>query len=91
MRQIWVTDAETMIIYFDMIAKIEDDFERDLTREERELVFLKLMKAKDIKPSGNTELNQAEFIKEIVSKGKKVLNIDEKGIRFIKKNKGEKE
>jgi hypothetical protein len=42
------------------------------------------MKLKNIKPSGNTELNKEELIKEITSHGKTILNIDEDGSTIIK-------
>ncbi len=91
MNQIWVTDANTMVLFFEMVGKIEKDFKRILNRSERGLVFMELMKSKNIKPSGNTELNKKEFLNELALNGKKILNIDEKGYNIIKKKiKGEK-
>ncbi len=49
------------------------------------------MKSKGIKPSGHTELNKNELIKEIVSKGKSVLSVDKEGYKIIKKKEKDNE
>lgn len=46
--------------------------------------FMAYMKFKNKKPSGHTELTNEELIKEFVSHGKKILNIDKKAYTFIK-------
>jgi len=84
MNTFWKTDADTMILFFKVVGEITEEMGRELTREEREIVFFQLMKSKGIKPSGNTELNKKEFIREIASKGNKILNIDSEGYTFIK-------
>ena len=53
--------------------------------ESIEPYFLAYMQVKNKKPIGHTELNKAELIKEYVSKGKSILNIDKDGIKIIKK------
>ena len=89
MRSLWSIDIDTLQLFYELIAKLEKDMERALTGQERELAFLQLMKSKDIKPSGNTELNKEEFIRELVSKNKKILNIDKDGIQIITKEKND--
>lgn len=90
MNPIWQTDLETMMVFFKMVNKIEKDFGKELNRAEREFVFFELMKVKGQEPCGHTELNKEEFLEELVSKHKKILNIDESGVKIIKeKTKGE--
>ena len=58
-----------------------------LNSYEREIVFLEIMEIKGIKSAGQNELTKDEFIKELVSKGKKILSVDQNGFTFIKKEK----
>ncbi len=90
MNQIWVTNAEVMSEYFELVGKFEEKINKVLNRDEREIFFMELMKLKNIKPSGNTELNKDEFINELLSKGNKILNIDENGCKIIKNKRGVK-
>lgn len=85
MNTLWKTDIKTLQLFFQIIGKIEEKHNKKLNRNEREVIFLQLMKEKDIKPSGHTELNKVEFIKELVSKNKKILNIDSEGYKIIQK------
>ncbi len=85
MNSIWQTDLETLQIFFKIVEEIEQKYNRELNRTEREIVFFKLMKEKNIKAIGHTELNKTEFIKELTSKNKSILNIDSEGCHIIKK------
>ena len=87
MKALWNINVDTLQEFYELIDILEKDMKRTLTGQERELAFLQLMKSKEIKPSGHTELNKEEFINELVSKNKKILNIDSDGIKIIKKNK----
>lgn len=84
MKSLWKIDLDTLQCFHELIKHLEKEMKKTLTNQERELVFLQMMKEKDIKPSGNTELNREELIREITSKGKTILNIDKDGIKIIK-------
>jgi len=49
-----------------------------------EEILLDYVEEKGIKSSGATELTEQELIKEYVSHGKKVLTIDEEGVKIYK-------
>lgn len=85
MNKIWQLDIDTAIEWYELLKKLQEDLKKELTQEEAELAFLAFMKHKNIKSIGATELNKMEFLKEVLSKGKSILNIDEKGYTFIKK------
>jgi hypothetical protein len=85
MNALWSINLETLEFFYEMLAEVEKDAKRELSTEEREIVFLQLMKSKGIKPSGNTELNKQELINELVSKGKNILSIDKEGYKITKK------
>ncbi len=85
MNKIWMINIDILEQFYKMVDKLETDMNKELNRYEREIVFLEMMKLKDIKPAGQNELTKDEFIKELVSKGKKILNIDKNGFTFIKK------
>jgi len=84
MKALWSLNVEILEEYYALLEKLEAKFFRPLTYEEQEVAFLELMKHKNIKPIGHTELNKEEYINELVSKGKKILNIDEDGYKFYK-------
>ncbi len=85
MNKIWMINIDILEQFYKMVDKFEKDMNKELNRYEREIVFLEIMKIKNIKPAGQNELTKDEFIKELVSKGKKILNIDKNGFTFIKK------
>lgn len=85
MNALWSINLETLEFFYEMLAEVEKDAKKELSTEEREIVFLQLMKSKGIKPSGNTELNKQELINELVSKGKNILSIDKEGYKITKK------
>jgi len=85
MNKIWVINLEILEYFYETVEKLEKDFANTLNSCEREIVFLEIMKLKGIKPAGQNELTKTEFINELVSKGKKILNIDKNGMTFIKK------
>lgn len=85
MNKVWVIDINILEEFHDIIKKLEKDIGGKLNRNDREIVFLEMMKIKGIKPAGQNELTKSEFISELVSKGKKILNIDKDGFTFIKK------
>lgn len=85
MKTFWSIDLETLQLFYETVERVEKDLNKTLSDAEKEIVFLQLMKAKNIKPAGHTELNKEEFIKELVLKNKKILNIDKNGIQIIKK------
>ena len=85
MNKIWVINLDILEKFYDVIEKLEKDANQKLNSYEREMVFLEVMKIKNIKPAGQNELTKAEFINELVSKGKKILNVDKDGFTFIKK------
>ncbi len=87
MKYLWHLTADQTILFYELLEKVEANMKRELTGQEKELVFLKLMESEGIKTSGGTELNNEELIKEITSKGKSILNIDKNGFMFIKKKK----
>lgn len=89
MKTLWSLDINTLMEYYELISYLERENERQLTNEEREIAFLQFVKDKEIKPIGHTELTKEEYIKEIVSQGKKILNIDKDGIQIIKKKEKE--
>ena len=91
MRTFWSLDIKTVLLFYEMVEKIEKDLNKTLSGTEKEIVFLELMKSENIKPAGHTELNKNEFIKELVSKNKKILNIDKDGIQIIKKKEKDSE
>ena len=91
MKALWSINLDILQEFYELVAKLEKDLERALTDKERELAFLELMKSKDIKPSGHTELNKEEFIKELVSKNKTILNIDSEGCKIIKRKEKDNE
>ena len=75
MNKIWKIDVDTLLLFFKLLEEIEDTNNK-LTKHQREILFLEFMKQENIKPIGNTELNKEELIKEYVSHGKKILNIN---------------
>ena len=85
MNKIWSINIDILEEFYKIIEKLEKDASQKLNLYEREIIFLEMMKLKDIKPAGQNELTKAEFIKELVSKGKKILSVDEHGFTFIKK------
>lgn len=91
MKALWKINVEILQEFYELIDILEKDIKRTLTGQERELAFLQLMKSKEIKPSGHTELNKEELIKEYISHGKKILNIDKDGIKIIKKKEKDNE
>jgi len=52
--------------------------------ESIEPYFMAYMQFNDKKPIGATELNKDEYVKELISKGKTILNIDKEGTKFYK-------
>lgn len=84
MNALWSINLDTLQEFHELIDTLEKDMKRELNDKEKEIVFLQLMKEKNIKPTGNTELNKEEFIKEYVSHGKTILNIDKDGMKIIK-------
>jgi hypothetical protein len=84
MNALWNLDIDTVLEWYDVLRDIQDYSKKVLTTEQTEVLFLEFMKLKNIKPSGNTELNKEELIKEITSHGKTILNIDEDGSTIIK-------
>lgn len=84
MNSLWKIDLEVLQEFYELVAKLEKDLKKELTPKERELAFFEFMESKGIKPSGHTELNKKELLKEIASKNKTILNIDEKGYTIIK-------
>ncbi len=89
MNKIWVLDLDILKCFYDVVEHLQKETSQKLNSYEREIVFLEIMKHKDIKPAGQNELSKAEFINELVKNGKKILNVDKNGFTFIKKNKGE--
>ena len=85
MNYLWRVNIDTAIEWFEFQKDLEKEMGKELSRKELEFAFNEFMKSKNIKPSGATELTKDELLKEIVSKSKTILNIDEKGIRIIKK------
>ncbi len=85
MNNIQYINIDILEEFYKIIEKLEKDASQKLNLYEREIIFLEMMKLKDIKPAGQNELTKAEFIKELVSKGKKILSVDEHGFTFIKK------
>lgn len=85
MNKVWVINLDILEKFYEVIEKLEQDASQKLNSCEREIVFLEIMKLKDIKPAGQNELTKVEFIKELVDNGKKILNVDEDGFTFIKK------
>ena len=85
MNKIWVINLDILEEFYEVVEKLEKDIEQTLNSHEREIAFLELMKIKDIKSAGQNELTKDEFIKELASKGKKILNVDKDGFTFIKK------
>jgi len=65
--------------------ELSKELDRELTAEERELVFLQLMKQEGIKPITATELNNEELWEQLVKDGKTILNVDKDGYKIIKK------
>jgi hypothetical protein len=85
MDYLWSIDVDTLEEFFNIVGIFEKDIGRTLTREERELVFIKLMEAKNIKHIGATELSKTELWEQFVKDGKTLLNIDKDGYKIIKK------
>lgn len=85
MNKVWVLDLDTLEIFYEVTNEITKEVGRPLNINEREQIFLAVMKEKNIKPAGQNELTKTEFIKELTDNGKKILNIDEKGFTFIEK------
>lgn len=85
MNKVWVLDLDTLECYENVLAEMRKEVGRTLNRFECEQIFEEVMKQRGIKPAGQNELTKAEFIKELVSKGKKILNVDKDGFTFIKK------
>ena len=90
MKSIWQINIEALESFYALVNELEKYYDRPLTAEEKEITFLELMKTKGLKPIGHTELNKNELIKEQVSHGKSILNIDDKGYTFIKPKENEK-
>ena len=85
MNKIWVINLDILEEFYEVINKLEKDASEKLNSYEREMVFLEIMKIKDMKPAGQNELTKVELIKELADNGKKILNVDEHGFTFIKK------
>ena len=84
MRKLWTLNIDTVLEWYELLKEIQEDLKKELSREQTEVLFLEFMRLKNIKPSGKTELNKEELIKQIVSSGKSILNIDKEGIKIIK-------
>ena len=76
MNSLWNIDLDTYIEVMEL-AQANGKKPGDSMQEE----FLEIMKKKEIKPLGHSELNKEELIQEYISKDKKVLDIsiDDKG------------
>ena len=85
MNKIWVINFDILEQFEKMVDTLEKDMGQKMNPYEREIVFIEMMKIKNIKPAGQNELTKVEFIKELTSHGKKILNIDQDGFTFIKK------
>lgn len=89
MNKVWVFNTKEEIDALDCVRDVIKHLQKEtgqkLNSYEQEIVFLEVMKEKGIKPAGHNELTKAEFIKELVSKGKKILSVDQNGFTFIKK------
>ena len=85
MNKVWVLNLDIVKYFYNVVENLQKETRHKLNSHEREIVFLEVMKIKKIKPAGQNELTKAEFIKELVSKGKKILNVDKDGFTFIKK------
>lgn len=85
MNKVWVLNLDTVKYFYNVVDNLQKEISHKLNSYEREIVFLEVMKIKKIKPAGQNELTKDEFIKELVSKGKKILNVDKDGFTFIKK------
>ena len=88
MRYLWQPSIEVLELFFKLCLELAKELGRELTAEERELVFLHLMKQENIKPLGATELNNEELWGQLVKDGKTILNIDKDGYKIIKKQEG---
>ena len=89
MRYLWQPSIEVLELFFKLCLELAKELGRELTAEERELVFLHLMKQENIKPLGATELNNEELWGQLVKDGKTILNIDKDGYKIIKKKEEE--
>jgi hypothetical protein len=85
MRYLWQPSIEVLEIFFKTCLGLSKELNRELTVEERELIFLHLMKQGGIKPLTATELTNAELWGQLVKGGKTILNIDKEGYKIIKK------
>lgn len=85
MKEIWSMDLDTAIAFYELLEVVEKECDHELCNQEKEYVLKEFMNHLGIKPLGRTELNKEEFLKELLSKNKKILNIDKDGIQIIKK------
>jgi hypothetical protein len=90
MKNLWSVDVDTLEEFFKLVDALEKDLGRQLERQEREIVFFKLMEYKNIKPIGATELTKKELWSQLVKGGKTILNIDETGYKIIKEKEEDK-
>lgn len=85
MNYLWKLDIDTVLEWYEFLKKLQEKLDKELSREETELVFFEFMKSKNIKSCGATELTKDELIKELISKNDTILNIDKDGCKIIKK------
>jgi hypothetical protein len=89
MQYLWSLDVDTLEEFFELVKILEKDLEKTLTMDEREIVFLELMKQRNKKPFSGTEFTKEELWSQLVKDGKTILNIDKDGYKIIKKKEEE--
>ena len=85
MRYLWQPSIEVLEVFFKACLELSKELNRELTADERELIFLHLMKQEGIKPLTATELTNEELWSQLVKDGKTILNGDKDGYKIIKK------
>lgn len=88
MRYLWQAPIEVLETFFKLCIELKNDFGRELTPEEREVIFCYLMEKEGIKPLCGTELTNTELWEQLVKDGKTILNVDKDGYKIIKKKEG---
>lgn len=84
MQFLFQMSIETAETFFKTCLEVSKELGRELTQEEREIIFHRLMEIEGIKPQG-TELTKEEIWAELVKNGQSILNVDSDGYKIIKK------
>lgn len=84
MQFLFQMPIETAETFFQTCLEVSKELGRELTQEEREIIFHRIMAIEGIKPQG-TELTKEEIWTELVKNGQSILNVDTEGYKIIKK------